>query len=182
MVAGAERGGTSVTVATLVLLAALAAGCAGPVLTDDDLPGVYTENTISDEFRCGELLFPHGCVIVRVPRVESGCSPELGGYVVCNATLDWSAESGAALPGSRLSVAADGNETPGCDPVPGTPCKVSGIVNRTRHFSGPGQEETWPIVIEATLSAPGDAAATTGSFTLTIEMRIRTEPTSAVTS
>lgn len=169
-------------VAAILTAGCLVAGCSGPILTDHDLPGVYTETSTSGDFRCGELLFPHGCVIVRVPRVGSGCSPQPGGYVVCNATVGWMAESGAVLPGSRLSVSTDGNEAASCEPAPRSPCQVAGSVNRTRHFSGPGQNETWTILVQATLSAPGDAAATTGSFTLAIEMRVRTEPASAATS
>lgn len=173
------------TTAPAVALAALVlAGCAGPGLDlpDDDLPGVYTDTDVRDDFRCGELLFAQGCVIVRIPHVESGCSPEVGGYVVCNATLEWTAESGAVVPGSRLSVLAGGEEGPGCDAAPGEPCSVSGTLNHTRHFDSPGQEETWNVTIEAALAAPGDSPATTGHFTLTLTMRIRTEEAHALTS
>jgi hypothetical protein len=168
----------------LALAALMLAGCAGSTLDlpDDDLPGVYTDTDVRDGFRCGELLLAQGCVIVRIPHVDSGCSPEVGGYVVCNATLEWTAESGAVLPGSRLSVMAGGEEGPGCDPAPGTPCSVSGTLNHTRHFDAPGQEGTWNITIEAALTAPGDSPATTGHFTIELKMRIQTEEASALTS
>jgi hypothetical protein len=170
--------------AALALVSLLLGGCAGTALElpDNALPGVYTSTDIADDFRCGELLFPHGCVVVRIPHVDSGCSPELGGYVTCNATIEWSAQSGAALPGSRLSVVVDGEEGPSCEPMPGSSCTVSGILHRTQDFGQPGQEGTWSIVIEATLTAPGEAPATTGSFTLALEMGIRTEGPEAITS
>ena len=166
------------------LVALVLSGCSGARLDlpDHDLPGVYTDTDVRDEFRCGELLMPQGCVIVRVPHVESGCSPEVGGYVVCNATIEWTADSGAAVPGSHLSVVAGGVEVPSCDPEPGSPCQVAGVLHSTRHFDSPGQDQTWTVAIEAVLDAPGDVPSTTGSFTLELEMRIRTEGPSALTS
>jgi hypothetical protein len=169
--------------ASLGLLTLLAlSGCSGADLPDGDLPGVRTETAITDDFRCGELLFTQGCVLVRIDHVESGCAPEVGGYTVCNATLSWTAESGAVVPGSRLVVTAGGNGTPGCQPAPGSPCKVSGTLSHTHHFGGPGQEDPWTIVIAAELVAPGEPPLATGRFTLTLEMRVRTEPASAAAS
>jgi hypothetical protein len=170
--------------AVWALAMAALAGCSSleVVGPDDDLPGVRTTTTLDDDFRCGALLFPQGCVIVRIPHVDSGCSPEVGGYVLCDATLDWVAGSGAVLPGSRLSVAVNGTERGTCEPAPGEPCQVSGSLNQTHHFGGPGQNETWRFIIDARLSSPGDAPETTGHFTLTIDMLVRTEPVSDVTS
>jgi hypothetical protein len=164
--------------ASWVLAAALAggAGCSTPLAADDELPGVYTETSVVDDFHCGELLVPHGCVVVRIPRVDSGCAPEVGGYVVCKASIEWTAESGAALPASRLEVVAGGNETTGCQASPGSPCRVSGILEHTRHFDGPGQQDTWAVSITARLTTPGGAPPAEGHFTLVLGLVIRTEP------
>lgn len=160
------------------------AGCSTPELEPPDalLPGVRTETTVEDDFRCGALLFPQGCVIVRVDGAESGCAPELGGYVLCNATLEWSAESGAVEPGSRLRTAVGGNEGPSCDPFPGRPCRVDGAVNYTHHFSGPGENDTWAIPFLAWLETPSGTAGTAGDFSLQVVMVFRTEDGSALTS
>jgi hypothetical protein len=170
--------------AILVLALLVVAGCAAPAIESPDavLPGVRTETFVADDFRCGELLFAQGCVIVRIEHVDSGCSPEVGRYIVCNATLEWTAESGAVAPGSRLSVVADGSEVPGCEPSPGIPCKTSGVLNHTHHFGGPGQNDNWSVVVQAHLSAPGDPPPATGEFSLAIEMRVRTEGASALAS
>jgi hypothetical protein len=168
----------------LAAFAALA-GCSGPGgldAPDDLLPGVRTETTVDDEFRCGALLFPQGCAIVRIGRVESGCAPEVGGYVLCNATIDWSADSGAVEPGSRLRTAVAGVEGPSCDPLPGQPCRVEGSANYTHHFTGPGEKDTWAIPFTAWLETPSGSSETSGDFALQLVMVVRTEGEGEITS
>lgn len=162
----------------LPLLVALLAGCGGP---DRQLPGVRTETRIVDSFRCGPLLFAEGCPIVRIPHVASGCAPEAGGYVVCNATLDWTATSGAALPGSRLEVRVGGEPVGSCGPAPGTPCAIRGNATYTHHFGGPGQQDVWAVGLVAVLTAPGEAPQAEGTFSLAVEMTVRTEGGEALT-
>ncbi|HUR24759.1 MAG TPA: hypothetical protein VM327_01945 [Candidatus Thermoplasmatota archaeon] len=171
---------TSVVVVTAFLLG----GCSAPGIDAPDavLPGVRTESIVHDDFRCGELLFAQGCVIVRIERVESGCAPEVGAYVLCNATIEWSATSGAVEPGSHLITEAGGVDGPTCDPMPGDPCRVTGSVNRSHRFTGPGEEDLWPIVFTAGLETPSSLAGTSGEFTLSLEMRVRTEEADALTS
>lgn len=168
----------------MAFAAVLLGGCSTPDLDtpDEILPGVRTDSRVSDSFRCGELLFAQGCVMVRIDRVASGCAPEVGGYVVCNATLDWSATAGAVEPGSRLRTAAGGVDGPTCEPMPGQPCRVTGSVNRTHHFAGPGEEDLWAIVFTASLETPASLASTSGEFTLAFEMHVRTDDTDAITS
>jgi hypothetical protein len=171
---------------SLLLAALLAlAGCSAPAdldAPDDLLPGVRTETTIEDDLRCGALLFPQGCVIVRIERGDSGCAPEVGGYVMCNSTLDWSAESGAVEPGSRLRTAVGGVEGPSCDPVLGGPCRVAGAVADTHHFSGPGENHTWAVPFLAWLETPSGTSETSGSFSLQVVMVVRTEDEGELTS
>lgn len=171
---------------TVGLVAALLAmaGCSAPGLDPPDslLPGVRTHTTVEDDFRCGALLFPQGCVIVRIDRAESGCAPEVGGYALCNATLEWSAESGAVEPGSRLRTAVAGIEGPSCVAQPGQPCRVAGSANFTHHFSGPGENGTWAIPFLAWLETTSGTAATSGDFSLQIVMAFRTEDERALTS
>jgi hypothetical protein len=161
------------------------AGCSAPgdlQPPDDLLPGVRTDTTVEDDFRCGALLVPQGCVIVRIDRAESGCAPELGGYVMCNATLEWSAESGAVEPGSRLRTAVGGNEGPFCDPLPAQPCRVDGTTNYTHRFLGPGENATWAVPFLAWLETPSGSAGTSGDFSLQLVMGFRTEDAAALTS
>lgn len=168
-----------------LLLAALAlAGCtagsgSGP-LPDDRLPGVRTETAVRDEIRCGALLFPQGCPIVRAERADSGCAPEAGGYVVCDATLAWSAESGAAVPGSRLVVSLNGTEAGRCAPGPGDPCRLAGNATYTHHFGGPGEADEWLVALTARLEAPAGAPEAEGEFVLVLAMRVRTEGAGAL--
>lgn len=163
-----------------ILFTAIAlAGCSthGP---DAILPGVRTESTVTDSFRCGELLFTAGCVIVHVGRVESGCSPEVPGYMVCNGTMEWMAETGAVAPQTRLTVSVNGTETgDSCVPTPGAKCFLEGAANFTHHFGGPGEEYAWSVAIAAQADVPGDAGPVTGEFTLRIDMVVRTEEASA---
>ena len=168
-----------VVLPVLLLAATALAGCSadGP---DAVLPGVRTESTVTDSFRCGELLFAAGCVIVRVGRVESGCSPEVPGYVVCNATLEWTAETGAVAPQTRLTVSVNGTATgDSCMANPGATCMLSGIANFTHRFDGAGEEHAWSVTIAAQADAPGDPGPMTGEFTLRIDMVVRTEEASA---
>jgi hypothetical protein len=158
--------------AALPLLLALVAGCSAP---DRELPGVRTDTRVTDSFQCGALVFPQGCPIVRLPRVESGCAPEAGGYVQCNATLGWEAESGAAVPGSRLEVRVGGQPAGGCDAGPEAPCSLRGNATFGHSFSGPGQKERWAASFVATLDPPGGAPQAGGTFSLTVEMTVRTE-------
>jgi hypothetical protein len=163
----------------LLLLATALAGCSGEA-PDAVLPGVRTESTVTDSFRCGELLFPAGCVIVRIGHVDSGCAPEAPGYVVCNATLDWAAETGAAVPQTTLRVTVNGTD-PGdsCMANPGAKCTLQGRASFTHHFDGPGEEHAWTVTVAARADAPGDPAPATGEFTLRVDMLVRTEATSA---
>lgn len=164
-------------VALLVAVTALS-GCSdvGP---DAVLPGVTTESQVSDEFRCGELLFAAGCVIVRIPHVDSGCVPEIPGYVVCNATVFWSATSGAVAPQTRLRATVNGTAAGSCTANPGATCSLEGNATFTHSFSGPGEEHAWTVVVAARADAPGDPGPMTGDFTLTVNMLVRTEEPSA---
>jgi hypothetical protein len=168
---------TPATVPALLVAALALAGCTAgsDPLPDDRLPGVRTETTVRDDLRCGALLFPHGCVVIRAERAESGCAPEVGGYVVCNATLDWSAESGAALPGSQLVVSFNGTEAGRCVAAPGDPCRLVGNATYTHHFEGAGQADEWLVALTARLDAPGEASEAEGEFVLVLAMRVRTE-------
>jgi hypothetical protein len=162
-----------------MIAAAALAGCsdAGP---DAVLPGVRTESTVTDSFRCGELLLAAGCVIVRVERVDSGCAPEAPGYVVCNATLHWTAETGAAAPQTRLTASVNGTDVgDACTANPGARCTLQGELSFRHHFDGPGEEHPWTVSITARAETPGDAPPATGEFTLTLAMLVRTEETSA---
>lgn len=162
-----------------MLAAAVFAGCAdgGP---DAVLPGVRTESTVTDSFRCGELLFAAGCVIVRVQHVDSGCAPEVPGYVVCNATLRWRAETGAVAPQTELTVTVNGTQAGGsCTANPGATCDLGDEVGFTHRFDGPGEEHRWSVEIVARADAPGDPGPATGEFTLQLNMVVRTEETSA---
>ena len=170
-----------------VSLAAMLAlsGCSSPAdvdLPDAFLPGIRTETDVETAFRCGALLFPQGCVIVQIDRVESGCAGEVGGYARCNATIEWSAASGAVEPGSSLRTAVAGVEGPSCDASPMLSCHVNGTVASSHRFSAPGQNTTWSIPILAWLEAPAGSAATTGEFSLTMTMVFRTEDEAALTS
>lgn len=160
----------------LVVLGMAVAGCGGP---DARLPGVYTDSAVEDDFTCGALLAAEGCVIVRFPKVRSGCEPEVPGYVVCNATITWTATSGAALPGSVLRVAVNGTEVEGCAPGPGFPCHVQGLSVFTHHFDGPGERHAWNHTVRAWLEVPGGVPETGGEFTLALTMQVRTEPRDA---
>ena len=165
---------TNLVLALAMAAAVGQAGCAQA--PEARLPGVFTHSEVVDDFRCGELLFAAGCVIVRVPAVDSGCVPEVPGYVVCNATVAWSVESGAVAPQSRLSVAVNGTPAGGtCMANPGATCRLDGTANFTHRFDGPGERHSWNVTVVARLDAPGDAAATTGEFTLTVRMLVRTE-------
>jgi hypothetical protein len=159
-------------------LAALLAGCAGP---DRVLPGVRTDTHVTDSFQCGALVFPEGCPVVRVPRVDSGCAPEAGRYVLCNTTLEWTAASGAAVPGSRLDVRVGGEPAGSCEPAPGRPCALRGNASYVHHFSGPGQKDVWDVGVVAALSSPGGSAQASGTFSLAVEMAVRTEGDEALT-
>jgi hypothetical protein len=171
--------GAAMRRAALPLLAILLlAGCSGP---DRVLPGVRTEARITDAFQCGALVVPEGCPIVRLPRTGSGCAPEAGGYAVCNATLDWTATSGAALPGSRLDVRVGGEPAGACEPAPGRPCALRGNATWSHHFGGPGQKDVWATSFVATLAAPGGSSQAGGSFSLAVEMTVRTEGGDALT-
>jgi hypothetical protein len=171
--------GAQVRRAALLLLLALAlAGCGGP---DRVLPGVRTEARITDSFQCGVLVVPEGCPIVRLPRVESGCAPEAGGYALCNATLDWTATSGAALPGSRLEVRVGGEPAGACEPAPGRPCALRGNATYSHHFGGAGQKDVWATSFVATLAAPGGSSQAGGTFALALELAVRTEGGDALT-
>lgn len=163
----------------LLLLAVLFTGCNGP---DNVLPGVRTEARVTDSFQCGALVVPEGCPIVRLPRVESGCAPEAGGYAVCNATLDWTATSGAALPGSRLDVRVGGEPAGSCEPEPGRPCALRGNATYSHGFSGPGKKDVWATSLVATLSAPGGSTQAGGTFALAVELTVRTEGGEALTA
>lgn len=168
--------------AASALLAALAlAGCTGGAETPDDLlPGVRTETAIDDSFHCGALLFAAGCTLVRVEHVESGCAPEVGGYVVCNATVRWSATSGAAEPGSTLGTWVNGTAGAGCAPMLPGACRVEGEERFEHHFSGPGQQTTWNLTFFAQLQPPSGSPATTGTFRLDLRMETRTEGAQAL--
>lgn len=172
------------TLAGLSTMVALAlAGCTGGIDGPDDrLPGVRTQTTVDDAFVCGALLFPHGCVIVRIERADSGCVPEVGGYVVCNATIAWSATSGAVEPGSRLTTSVNGTAGPSCDPMPGEPCQTAGVVEHVRHFDGPGENDTWDLEFAAVLETPSGQPATSGSFLLLLRLDTQTEGTDALAS
>lgn len=159
-----------VTAAALALTLLLA-GCSSP---DATLPGVYTDSAITDKFRCGALLGPDGCVIVRFDEVHSGCSPEVPGYVECNATVEWSATSGAALPGSRLVVEVNGTEVGDCEVPQGRTCRVAGVTNMTHSFDGPGERHPWTLEVRARLEGPAIPEAT-GEFTLRLDLVMRTQ-------
>lgn len=168
------------TLALLALAATSLAGCTGGDGPDAVLPGVRTDTTVTDSFRCGELLTAAGCVIVRVPHVDSGCAPEVPGYVVCNGMLEWTAETGAAAPQTRLTVSVNGTDAGGpCTANPGARCSLAGTANFTHHFTRPGQEHRWTVTISARADAPGDPAPATGEFTLDIVMVVRTEDAEA---
>jgi hypothetical protein len=166
--------------AAFVIAATSLAGCTGGDVPDAILPGVRTDTTVTDSFRCGELLMAAGCVIVRVPHVDSGCAPEVPGYVVCDATLEWTAETGAAAPQTRLSASVNGTDVgDSCTANPGAICQLGGSVNFTHRFTGPGQEHRWSVTIVARADAPGDPAPATGEFSLDVVMVVRTEERSA---
>lgn len=170
--------------AVAALLPLLLAGCTAGLdgAPDGMLPGVRTETTVRDEIRCGALLFPQGCPIVRAERVESGCAPEVGGYAACDATLRWSAEAGAALPGSALVVALNGTEVGRCIASPGDPCRVAGDATYAHHFDGPGEADDWLVALTARLEAPAEAPEAEGEFVLVLAMRVRTEGAGALAS
>lgn len=159
-------------IVTLVL-----AGCTAGDGPEARLPGVFTDSRIADEFTCGALLFPQGCVIVRFPGVRSGCEPEVPGYIVCNGTVSWSATSGAVVPGSRLVVTVNGTEVDACD----APCTVSGNASFLHHFDAAGERHRWNVSVLARLVVPGDAPEAGGSFRLTAAFVVRTEPPGALT-
>lgn len=79
-------------------------------------------------------------------------------------------------------LAKQGMQGPSCDPMPGDPCRVTGSVDRTHHFSGPGEGDLWPIVFTAALDPPSGLASTSGEFTLALEMRVRTDDAEAIAS
>lgn len=161
-------------VAAILLLAGCTAG-GGP---DARLPGVRTDATITDDFTCGALLFPRGCVLVRFPTVQSGCDPEVPGYVACNGTVAWTAESGTVVPGSRLVVAVNGTEAGSCE----APCGLAGNASFSKRFEGPGETEPWNVSVHARLVVPGDATEAGGEFSLTARFVVRTEPSGALAS
>lgn len=174
----------AVALAGLVPLLALLAGCSAPGLDAPDslLPGVRTETAIADSFHCGELLFTQGCAILRIDRVESGCAGEVGGYVLCNATVHWSATAGAVEPGSRLTTEANGVVGPSCEPMPGHACRVNGTVAQSARLSGPGDETRVPFALAAVLAPPSGAAQTGGAFALDLDLRFRSDDLGALAS
>lgn len=164
--------------AAILVLAVALAGCGEAALDEVDatLPGVRTESFVDDEFECGGLLFAAGCVVVRVERVESGCSPQVPGYVLCNATLSWTATSGSLSPDDRLVTSINGTAGPHCEPPegPGASCTVGGDLHWAQAFDGPGEDDWWNVTLEARLEGAPEAA--TGWFRLDVRMHVRTEP------
>lgn len=165
-------------VAALLVPAVLAlAGCGGAPLTQADaiLPGVRTTSSVDDEYACGALLFAAGCVIVRVMRVESGCSPQVPGYVLCNATLSWTATSGSLAPDDRLATWVNGTAGPHCAPPegPGASCTVGGDLRWSHAFDGPGEDAWWNVSLEARLEGAPEPA--TGWFRLDVRMHVRAQ-------
>lgn len=163
-------------VAALVALA----GCDLPGAgdgADARLPGVRTTTTLEEEHTCGPLLLPAGCVTVLIEKADSGCAPEVPGYVTCDATLRWNATAGSTSPGARLVAVVNGTAGPSCEPGPAGRCTVRGNVSTTHAFSGPGQEAAWTVTLQARLE--GAAPGGEGSFTLRMRMLVRTEPGSA---
>lgn len=159
-----------------VALVLAMAGCLGG--PDAELPGVYTDSSITDEFTCGALLFPQGCVIVRFPEVHSGCEPEVPGYVVCNGTVAWQAESDDVVPGSRLHVEVNGTAVADCP----APCSLAGNASFSHHFDSPGETHPWNVTVRAWLQVPGDVPEATGEFRLTASFVLRTEPRGALSA
>jgi hypothetical protein len=159
-------------VRTAALLVALAlAGCLAGDGPDARLPGVATDATITDELDCGALLFPSGCALVRFPEVHSGCDPEVPGYVVCNGTVAWQAESGSVVAGSRLLVSVNGTQAGSC----AAPCSLAGNASFVHRFGSPGETHPWNVSVLARLDVPGDVPAAGGSFRLTASFVVRAE-------
>lgn len=169
----AETNRSFVSRALALLLVLALPGCAD-VEPEVALPGVHTASTVTDSFRCGELLVPEGCPIVRFPTSDSGCVPELPGHVVCTALVNWTVVSGAAAPGSRLVVAVNGTESASCDVEPQGTCTLAGNATYRHGFDHPGQRAGWTLAVDARLEAPGAPATATGEFTLTLTLDFRT--------
>lgn len=172
-----RRDPSPTTVARLAcaLVVAALSGCASP--PDATLPGVRTESKVEDRFTCGPLLFAAGCTLVHIESVDSGCAPEVPGYVVCDATVWWNASSGSVTPGARLVTAVNGTAGPTCAPTPGQPCVVRGNVTFRHAFTGPDEQAPWDLTFTARLD--GAAGPAGGDFTLHLSMAMRTEPASA---